>query len=104
MSKLDFKGTEFDSFFVKKDDLNQEKIKLNKNIKTELQNSVITEKQKTAKLITTTLAKRDNPDYMRVTTAIKKSTLKKIKDYMWENNIKNFDDALELFLLDKPVK
>lgn len=104
MSKLDFKGTEFDSFFTKKDDTNQQKLQSQKNNKTEKQDPVITGKQKTVKpSLTTVIAKKDDPDYVRVTTEIKKSTMKIIKDYMWENNIKTFAEGLELFLSDKAI-
>ena len=104
MSKLDFKGTEFDSFFTKKDDTNQQKFQSQKNRKTEKQNPVITEKQENVKSsLTTVITKKDDPNYVRVTTEIKKSTMKIIKDYMWENNIKTFAEGLELFLSDKPT-
>ena len=102
MSKLDFKGTEFDSFFVKKEEV--ENPKLQKNRITEKQNTVIAGIKKPVKAGgIKKIALRDRIDYVRVTTAIKKSTMKIIKDYMWENKIKTFDDALELFLAVEPI-
>ena len=107
------KGTEFDSFFVNKTSEIKDKVeeKIEKETNSELQNSDITkshnsektELQKIKKSKKQKLAKRDDPNYQRVTVSILRKKLKKIKDYMWENQIKNFDDALELFLSDKPL-
>lgn len=106
---------EFDSFFVNEKQVSQTSHKnqeLQKSIDAELQNSDITEKQnnddtelqKVRKPKKQKVPKRDDPSYQRVTVSILRKKIKKIKDYMWEKKIKNFDDALELFISDEPLK
>lgn len=113
MAKTKITGTEFDSFFVNQSPINGVKEEeIQENINTELQNSDIAEKQNTdiaelqkaKKPKKQKVAKRDDPEYKRVTVSISRKKFKLINDYKFINNIKTFDDALDLFISDKPPK
>lgn len=110
---------EVDNFFLNKEAVEKENTSNQKDIseqnseKAELQNPAIVQIQSENAEVKTLpakeskkkqLSKKDDPKYMRVTVPMKKSTVKKIKDFMWSNEIKRFEDGLEYFLSDKPLK